>query len=238
MKDLRKVLIEGIEYPIFYRENTTDLNCLIEVVEKADYRHRPLGFDVNPGETWLDLGGNIGAFAIYAYKNRVKEVVSYESDVENYKILKLNIRGFDGYRAINSAITNVKRDSLEFFSGAKSTDRYRYSHLARGKSIGKIKNIYGGFLLKETYDGVKIDIEGSEFGLIDDGLLPNCNKLVMEYHITKDKSIENLSRRLGVLRERFDNVYIIPSLQRMIDNEVLVYPGFFDRVIRCWNNKK
>jgi len=237
MEKVTKISIDGFNNPIFFRENTTDLNCLIEVIEKADYRHIPLGFDVEEGEEWLDLGGNIGAFALYAHKNGAKKVTSYEPDKDNYRILKLNISKIDGYEAVNSAITIEKKDSLEFFSGKKDTDRYRYSHLASGRSIGKINNKYGEFLRELCCDGVKMDIEGSELGLIDKKFIPKCNKLVMEYHLTRDKSLKNLSRRLDILRDHFDNVYIIPSLQKLIDSGMEDYPGFFDRVIRCWNNK-
>lgn len=102
--------------------------------------------------------------------------------------------------------------------------------------------MYAGCLTYQQFDGVKMDIEGSEGELIDQWLLPKCNKLVMEYHSSRDKSIENLRRRLEVLRGRFEVVSYPPEYDRIIAaGGNTSYEGnqltYFDRMVFCMGAK-
>jgi hypothetical protein len=80
-----------------------------------------------------------------------------------------------------------------------------------------------------------MDIEGSEFGILDDDLLPACDKLVMEYHTSRDRSPTRLKKRLAKLRERFDHVKYPPELDRIIASGK-VAKTFFDRFVFAWND--
>ena len=81
-----------------------------------------------------------------------------------------------------------------------------------------------------------MDIESSEFGILDDKLIPNCEKLVIEYHITKDRDFNNFDRRMDYLRSIFEIVHYMPSLDRFNRNDK--YPGSFDRLVYCEGKKK
>lgn len=239
------LLSESGEIPMAYRENTTDLNCIKEVIEEKTYRHTRIGFDIEEGEEWLDLGGNIGAFGMYCFQKGAS-CVSYEPEEENFEILKYNyssLRQFKpsiSLKAIKSAVTAFEGSEIEFFNNSrKKSDRYRYTtrKVSTSRSLGRFKNKFIGDIKlpkKGYWDGVKMDIETSEFPMIDNRLIPKCNKLVIEYHISKDKSMSNFHNRMEILRELFDFVYYIPSLDKF-DPEG-EYPGFFDRVIHCKNN--
>ena len=82
-------------------------------------------------------------------------------------------------------------------------------------------------------DGVKMDIESSEFGLIDKEFIPKCNKLVIEYHITKDRSFDNFFNRVDILKKHFKTVHIIKSLAETPRDSM--YDGFYDQTIFCIN---
>ena len=84
-----------------------------------------------------------------------------------------------------------------------------------------------------NFDCIKMDIEGSELDMIDSRLIPDCKKLVLEYHFSNDKSMSNFNKRMNILREKFKTVYYFKSLDNMIENRVEKYPGFFDRMIYC-----
>lgn len=221
------------EREVFYREGTTDFNCLKEVLIQKHYMHKRLGINVEEGELWLDLGANIGAFALYCLSRGTSGYLGYEPDKENFSVLKRNTDGLENYKIVNSAVSNRKEKKIEFFTGKKLTDRYRYSLKPNktGRSLGKLSNKYGAFLRDQSYDGVKMDIEGAEFGLIDDYMLPSCSKLVLEYHFTKDKDISNFQRRMSILREQFSLVHYAPCLDKF--NPSKPYPGFFDQIIYC-----
>lgn len=71
----------GAPITIFYRPESTDYDAIQEVNVKKAYRKLREGFDVYPGERWLDLGANVGAFAIYC-RLKLATAVCYEPDKE------------------------------------------------------------------------------------------------------------------------------------------------------------
>lgn len=230
---INKIEIDGRE--IIFREDTTDLNCLLEVLDKKVYQHRGFNLFVEEGEHWLDLGGNIGAFAVFAKRNGAT-CESYEPIKENFEILQKNIKTLgEGFSCFEHAVTNSHDEYLDMFSGNKESDRYRFTIKKRGEKYfkGSFKNKHASIFENRKFDGVKIDIETSEFGLLDDRLIPNCNKLIMEYHISKDSDFNNFDRRMNYLREIFDEVYYMESLDKFPRDKK--YPGSFDRMIYCKN---
>ena len=95
-----------------------------------------------------------------------------------------------------------------------------------------LRNLDAACLVGRSFDGVKMDIEGSEGGLLDGELLPECRKLVLEYHLSRDPSIEHLKRRLDVLHRRFRTVRYPAELDRLIAAGG-VAKTFYDRFIHC-----
>jgi FkbM family methyltransferase len=222
-------VIEGIE--AHYRPGTSDENALKEVIEGHCYRRKTANFDVESGESWLDLGGNIGSFALYC-QTRKAIADCYEPDSECFQILEMNA---GPCQCFNFAVTAEDSPRINFFSSKDKTNCYRGTILERASllAVGTVPNLYAGHIRKK-YDGIKMDIEGSEFGLIDNKLIPACDKLVMEYHSSRDSSFVNLKRRLALLREIFKHVQYPPEFDRKIaakDNS----KTFFDRLIFCWN---
>jgi hypothetical protein len=57
----------------------------------------------------------------------------------------------------------------------------------------------------------------------------------MEYHLSRDKSLFNLKRRLGILQAMFSHVSYPPEFDRLIDTGEEFGKTFFDRNIFCWN---
>jgi FkbM family methyltransferase len=232
---------DGKPFPVFYRPETSDEKVLTEVVDRHCYRRSRIGFDVEQGETWLDLGANIGAFAVYC-RTRGAKSFGFEPDPFCYAILKMNMSNSktgisekDGY--CNSAVTNRKEPWLQFYKGRRESDHYRGTAIPT-KSMPKsevVNNCHGSCLRNFTFDGVKMDVEGSEGGLIDEWLMPKCKKLVIEYHTSRDPSAANLKRRLMILRSKFDHVKYPAEYDRIISAGVDV-KTFFDRTIHAWND--
>lgn len=219
----------------FYRPDTSDERALIEVVDKGAYRRKKLGFDVQAGESWLDLGANIGSFAVYC-RTRGAMAECYEPDVECFDILVKNAPDF---KCINAAVSNHKESDLPFWHSRVKNNHYRGTLLERNllrKQEGTIQNLYAGFLCDRIFDGVKMDIEGSEGPLIDEWLLPHCSKLCLEYHTSRDKSYENMERRLNILHSKFKIVKYTSEFPKFIKTKGVVKP-FQDRVIYCMDPK-
>lgn len=222
---------------VFYRPGTTDEKVLKEVIEKRAYRRGSIGFDVEAGEHWLDLGANIGAFAVYCLLHGAK-ADCYEPDPDCFQLLKRNA---PGCRCYQSAVSALKTGPVALWSSSLEGNHYRGTLLENcgglmKKESSEVQNIHAG-QIKRSYDGVKMDIEGSEFGIIDNGLLPAAEKLCFEYHTSRDKSMERLARRLDVLKGLYEVVSYTPELDRLISKGGM-QRSFHDRVIYCMGKKK
>jgi FkbM family methyltransferase len=216
----------------YFRPNSSDADVIREVCERRVYRKKTINFDVEAGEHWLDLGANIGAFALYC-RMRGAEETGYEPDPDNYAILQKNAPRFS---LINAAVTSIDKPRLCFFKSNNPENHYRQTIIPVGryKPAGEFHNVYAGRLKGVTcWDGIKIDVEGSEFGLIDFDLIPKTRKLVMEYHTSRDKSWENLEKRLNKLKDMFKHV----KYPKVLDDYVKQKGDIdlrFDQIIFCW----
>jgi FkbM family methyltransferase len=192
-----------------------------------------MNFDVEKGETWLDLGANIGAFALYAFTRGASMVTCYEPDADNFALLLENLRQTP-YKAIQAAVTASPDTALPAFRAKAEGKHSRVTVVAQRHMIdnGTVPNVHGAELRDQHFDGVKMDIEGSEAGLLDHNCLPVCNKLVLEYHTSRDTSAANLKRRLEYLHDRFQRVEYPSDLRKIADSGV-DGKTWRDRLIFC-----
>lgn len=217
---------------VFFRTGTSDERMLAEVIDRHCYRRSSIGFDVLPGERWLDFGANIGAFGIYCKLHKAT-ALSFEPDWLNFRILKMNITGAED--VMYSAVSASKAKHLPWFASNKEGDFSRQTSIAVRGFIPQeeVPNTFVGDI-RSKYDGIKMDIEGAEGAILDSGILPSCDKLVLEYHTSRDRSLPHLRRRLEFLRSRFKYVKYPPEYDRAEGKELKT---FFDRLIFCWEAK-
>ena len=78
-------------------------------------------------------------------------------------------------------------------------------------------------------DCVKMDIEGSELQIIDKELesLKKLKKLVLEYHLDKDWSVDRYYQRIDKLKQIFSTVYF----DKLKKNNKKIFPS--GRIIYC-----
>jgi FkbM family methyltransferase len=216
----------------YFRPNSSDVDVIREVCERKVYRKRSVDFDVEAGEHWLDLGANIGAFALYC-RMRGAEATCYEPDPDNYRILQMNANGFALH---NAAVTSLDLPKLSFFKSNNPENHYRQTIIPVGryKPAGEFHNVYAGRLPPVAWDGIKMDIEGSEFGLIDFDLIPRTRKLVLEYHTSRDRDWKHLDARLNLLKAKFKHMKYPKVLDDYVERKGDVDLRF-DQVVFCWN---
>ena len=224
------------EIHLWVRQGTSDEETLDEVIHRRAYRKPSAGVDVCEGECWLDLGANIGAFAAYCFlKGAIAKC--YEPTTHCFKILEKNLKQMGkGFAAHQLAITVHDDEYLEAWESKKDDNYWRTTIIPveSYQSAGKIPNLHVSNLGDLVWDGVKMDIEGSEHDIIDQGLLPKCNKLAMEYHINRDnKNMKNFHGRMKLLRKIFETVSYAPSL----DKQRETYEGRFDFLVHCSGRK-
>lgn len=210
---------------IYYRENTSDRACIREVIERKCYERRKAGVFIEPGEKWLDLGANIGAFAALAIASGA-DVMALEPEAECFALLERNAP--EAIR-VQAAVTASREPTLPFYGPKNPNDMYRWTtRPGRRDPLGTWTNAFVGGLT-DTYDGVKSDIEGAELGMLDIETFPRARKLAMEYHITKDRDMERFRRHRDFLRRRYDVVWNTPAL----DRPGARYAGFRDVILFC-----
>lgn len=219
---------------LHYRADTSDERVLKEVLERRCYRRASVNFDVEPGELWLDLGANIGAFAMYC-RSRGARAECYEPDPDCFELLKKNAKEFSLHRCAVSGEPKLK--TLPWHRAKKEGVHSRNSLLEAGslKADGEVTNYFAGNFVKKTFDGVKMDIEGAEGPILDRWLLPRCSKLVLEYHTSRDASVENFFRRVNQIKKHFVNVAYPPEFDRA--SKLVTFKTFFDRLIFAWEAK-
>lgn len=216
---------------LYYRKDTTDANAINEVIVKNGYKKNKLGFTFESNEYWLDLGGHIGTFSKllnHTYKCKTK---TFEPDEENFEILKFNLKNYTDAKLYNSAVTTSKDDYVKFYKPTKENDKYKFSTIPNKRVYKELKNTNVSEVFNESFDGCKMDIEGSELEFIDLGILPKCEKLVMEYHITKDRSMKNFFRRMQILRDYYHIVHYRQDFNNFKEEDT--FPYGIDPIIHC-----
>jgi len=221
----------------YYRSGTSDQDALEEVIDRHAYARSRFrsGFDVKAGEMWLDLGANIGAFALYC-RLKGARAICYEPEPTCFSILEKNAG--EDFILVNKAVTNRTDNILTFYGSKTPTNHYRSTIIPVGRyqKIGQFYNVHASKMKGRNlkYDGIKMDIEGSEFGLIDEWLLPETKKLVMEYHISRDRSWKNLDHRLRIIKKHFEHV----KYPKVLDDYIKLKGDldiWFDQIVFAWN---
>lgn len=261
---------------MYVRHGTSDLNIVDEVLINSSYQRPTMDFDVRKGDYWLDLGGNVGAFARYCAKKRASCCVSFEPDPDTFKILWTNNQeNPQRFKVYESAVTASEDTTVDFFtydelsanfsrSSALPIPGWQQKLTVQNTPISLLnpnyrKVIYQpGYLEGRPYvddtgvpskeprhpvipfcptgrpwHGIKMDIEGGEFEILDKKLLPPCKRLVLEYHTSRDPSVDNLKSRLQYLQETFSQVDYPPEFDRVFESGEPVFKAFFDRLIFC-----
>lgn len=194
---------------MYHRPGTSDEKAINEVIGEHSYRKGFRGtqivFDVLRGETWLDLGANIGAFTVFAGKQGAT-VQAYEPFDESFEVLKLNrtlhaVKGKDHQLAVVGGASGVATMSV-----MKNGNFWRNSIVKgkRGERSAAVCSVNIEEIITKEIDGVKLDVEGAEFEIIESVRnWRRVKKLVLEYSFDYDNDMKNFYRRMDILRKHF-----------------------------------
>ena len=164
----------GWDYAIFH-----------EIYNLKDYE-RFGGMNVQPGDTVVDLGGNIGIFTRYAYQKGASKIVTFEPDRRYFEVLRKNApkNAILFNAAIGNEIGKMTLTESSHLGGSNlwhpkdpsvnqyEVNVYTLNYLFQHKLVDKI-------------DFLKVDIEGSEIialsGISDENL-SKVRNIAVEYH--------------------------------------------------------
>lgn len=159
-----------------YRPGTSDEKVLDEIFTKGAYRKPKINFDVEEGDVWIDIGGHIGLFALYAVSKGAKKVYVYEADQENYAILTKNIKLnnlSNKVKCFRKAVVDDKglgkNKSIQLYKSKDPSVNYRNSIVPKKRGVWtRVPAVKFNEVIQKHSDanGLKIDIEGAEVPIL------------------------------------------------------------------------
>lgn len=213
-----KIKNTNINVELEIRPDTTDIKVIDEVLKNGVYQKPSISFKPENKETWLDLGGNIGTFALYAMSQGCN-VISYEPEPQNCNLFKINLSKNEhllhsvNWKLIEKAIGTYDGET-ELYLCKGTYNKYRHTlYKKRGRQSIKIPICsFKNEMNKYKPDGIKIDIEGTEIDILESITLSdwkhwNTKKLVFEYSFDIDPSIPRFIKIIQSLRQYFSEVH-------------------------------
>lgn len=175
--------INGIKF--FHREGMSDLKTFKEVIGDKTYLKK--GMTIQDGESWMDCGGNVGAFTLLACSFGANVTV-YEPDPFNCEMIEKNLK-LNGFKANIKQAALVHNDVKELilFIG-NNGNVWRNSIVKKWNNKGVKVKCLNFEDEAENFDCCKMDIEGAEM-LILENTNKTFKKLVYEWSFDIDSSL-------------------------------------------------
>jgi FkbM family methyltransferase len=173
------------------RRQTADEHFVREVFVQREYT-RP-GYEINQADVVIDVGGNIGSFALLAATQaRAGKVVVLEPVAENFELLQRNIRanGLDNVIAEPCALMAEPGPVVMHLSAAGTGSHSAIAELAGPSAATQTVEAWS---LQDLFQRhgiercqfLKLDCEGAEFEIVRTlapPLAARIDKIVAEYH--------------------------------------------------------
>ena len=189
----------------------------------------------NPAPYILDCGANYGLSIIYFKKLFPKcELVAFEPDNNLYKIMQQNVANYidQNVKLVNAAVW--KEDTTLEFSAEGSLGG-TVTQLGTEQANRIVVNALAlkPFLTERKIDFCKIDIEGSEYEVLNSckDNLQNVDKLFIEYHSSPGKP-QTLVEILEIVKSAGFRFYIKEAKNIMtypfIENKTAGLGAYYD----------
>jgi len=186
---LRRLWLPDYNYPLFYRDNTSDLDVIWQVFGEKEYECAVNEDDVS---LIVDCGANIGCTSFFFLHRYPKaRVVAVEPDRGNFAVCRRNLARFgDRVRLLNAAVWPTKKPLKVLRNGFRDGREWSFRVLPiEGSEAPEISSVTIDEIIRAsdrpTIDLLKIDIEGGERYLFQrefEDWLTRTRNLVIELH--------------------------------------------------------
>lgn len=139
------------------------------------------------GETVVDIGGNIGLFAMLA-ASRGAKVTSYEPHPRSFEFLRRNTDRW-GVECHQAAVVGEARESVRLFVHPQRSSRNTTTGVEIGSAVALEESVDApavalAQVLARPCDLLKIDCEGAEFEILraDRNVLRQARRIIGEVH--------------------------------------------------------
>jgi len=176
----------------------------------------------NQEDTWLDVGGHIGLFAVRMAKQfpKIKKILAYEALPHNasFAIENIAINGVNAEcEVIQKAIVPGNEETIDFFI---SNDSGKHSILPiRGREVMHLPAVnINDAIAEHGATAIKMDVEGAEYELIKAVTdWSNIRVLIVEYHFMykplKANRVQKFQEIISILENNFDVVRKIDAVE-------------------------
>ena len=232
---------------IHYRPGTTDEKVIEEVVEGNVYQKKTIGFEFEPDDVWLDLGANIGTFAISVLSVGAS-AICVEPEPSNFEMLRRNLQSDfhrDTYRILQCGVS-TKNGEMPLYLCTGEYNKYRHSMMmSNGRQhisvvVRPLHELWSMTSPRtaQPVNAIKMDIEGMEIELLEayGDKMSHLKKLVFEYTFDADPSIPRFMNIIRLLEKSFTIVKVKNSIQQMHNRKEAVYRYYpFCTMVFCLN---
>ncbi len=166
------------------------------------YEDEALGYQINPGDTILDVGANIGSFSLLAAHKQAGQIFAIEPAKEVFELLQENIR-LNGRK--NISLFNLALDAGEGVRELQLGDAQASFHWKSPfGAVQMVPTLSLGMFLERNHvarvDFLKMDCEGSEFDVLfnsDRAVLRKIHRFAIEFHnLSPEKNADTLKEDL------------------------------------------
>ena len=185
-----------------FRDGTSDIKTFEEVIVKDAYQKKD--FRIQPGEHWLDLGGNVGAFSLIAISKGATLDV-YEPDPFSCKMIEKNLKAnkFDA-NIIQKAIVANDKKRMTMFVGNNMNVWRNSLYKDWGNEKFTVDCIHYREVISES-SNVKMDIEGAEMEILE-SMQSFPKRMVFEWSFDVDPSLTRYRKILQKMRKHYNFV--------------------------------
>ena len=185
-----------------HRLGTSDQKTFDEVIVRNVYEKKY--FKILPGEHWIDLGGNAGAFALNAL-SKCATVDIYEPDPFNCKMIERNLK-LNNFDANIHQVAVVANDLKKMTMYVGNNNQVWRNSLYKDWGNQKFTVPCINFNEVITNDKcVKMDIEGAEMSILE-AMEEFPKKMVFEWSFDIDESLTRYRKLIKKLGPKYQNV--------------------------------
>ena len=191
---------KGIKFLV--REGTSDEKTFNEVVVNDTYQKKD--FKIKKGEHWIDLGGNVGAFAVLAL-SKGATVDIYEPDPFSCKMIEKNLKvnDYDANIYQKAVVANDKKKMTMYVGNNMNVWRNSlYKNWGNEKFTIDCVH-YENVITKDSI--VKMDIEGAEMAILE-SMQEFPKKMVYEWSFDIDPSLTRYRQILKKMKKRYKSI--------------------------------
>ena len=197
---IEKLSHNNIEF--LHRVDTSDKKTFEEVIVRNVYEKRY--FKIEQGEHWIDLGGNVGAFALNAL-NKGATVDIYEPDPFNCKMIEKNLK-INNLNANIHQVAVVANDQKKMTMYVGNNMQVWRNSLYKdwGNQRFNVPCVHFNKIINPN-SCVKMDIEGAEMDILE-AMEVFPKKMVFEWSFDIDESLTRYRKIVKRMQTKYPNV--------------------------------